>query len=273
MAQTTTRPPFRAEHIGSLLRPASILEARNKHDGGLVNATELAAIEDEEIKKVIALQQSIGIRSITDGEYRRHMFYDSFFENLEGFTYVDSPSVEIFKQYVPDVAAFRDQGFKPAGTYLCTGPIKRVKPCYRPAFEFVKAQVESSSSSSAASEVAGIKMTLAAPEWFHLRHGEYSYARTVYENDKEYFDAIAAAYNEELLDLYAAGCRNIQIDDPLLAYFCADSMLKGMKEVGVDPQAQLQAYLDLYNNCLVDIPCTIPFLLLLPPIIFARMDR
>lgn len=242
-----TKAPFRAEHIGSLLRSPEILEARKKHDGGLLKAADLKSLEDKEIQDLVKLQQQIGIKSITDGECRRHMFYDGLFDNLDGFTYLDSPSIKIFKQYVPDVAAFTAKGFKPAGTHVCTGPIKRTKPCYRPDFEFLKALVKPE-------EVAGVKLTLAAPEWFHLRHGEHSYDKSVYANDREYFDAIAAAYREELADLYDAGCRNIQFDDPLLAYFCAESMLKGMKEEGVDSEALLLEYINLYNNCLSGLP-------------------
>lgn len=240
--------PFRAEHIGSLLRSPELLEARTKHEGGLLKAEELKKLEDKEIQEIVKLQQKVGIKSITDGEFRRHMFYDGFFDNLDGFTYLDSPSAQIFKSYVPDVAAFQAKGFKPAGTYVCTSPIKRTKSCYRADFEYLKSLVSPQ-------EVSGIKLTLAAPEWFNLRHGEHSYSKDVYANDREYFDAIAAAYSEELTDLYKAGCRNIQIDDPLLAYFCADSILKGMKEEGVDSDALLNEYINLYNNCLKNVPC------------------
>lgn len=85
------KAPFRAEHIGSLLRPASILEARTKRDGGLTKAEDLEKLEDKEIRDIVKLQQEVGIQSITDGEFRRHMFYDGFFDNLEGFSYLDSP--------------------------------------------------------------------------------------------------------------------------------------------------------------------------------------
>jgi len=122
-------------------------------------------------------------------------------------------------------------------------------------------------------------MTLAAPQWFHLRHGEHSYPKDVYANDNEYFADIAKAYREELADLYDAGCRNVQFDDPLLAYFvslflaveisptywkaeemlvvvkqCSEAMLSGMKAEGVESEPILDAYIKLYNDCIRDVP-------------------
>jgi len=93
-----------------------------------------------------------------------------------------------------------------------------------------------------------------APEWFHLRHGPYAYDKSVYQTDEEYFADIAKAYREEFAELYSLGCRNIQFDDPLLAYFCAEKMIQGMKEEGVDSERLLQLYIDVYNDCLRERP-------------------
>ena len=112
---------------------------------------------------------------------------------------------------------------------------------------------------------------MAAPEWFHLRPGEFAYPKDVYKNDgaqfcmmqipsiadthaEEYFDDIALAYRQEIAELYAAGCRNIQFDDPLLAYFCAESMIKGMEERNIDHEALLDTYIWAYNECLKGRP-------------------
>jgi len=95
---------------------------------------------------------------------------------------------------------------------------------------------------------------MCAPEWYHLRHGQYAYDKSVYANDDEYFADIAVAYQQEIADLYAHGCRNLQIDDPLLAYFCAESMISGMKEAGIDSEALLDTYIRTYNNCLKGKP-------------------
>jgi len=95
---------------------------------------------------------------------------------------------------------------------------------------------------------------MCAPEWFHLRHGEYAYDKDVYKNDAEYFADIAIAYQQEIKELYSLGCRNIQFDDPLLAYFCAESMIQGMEEKGIDHEALLDTYIKTYNDCLKGRP-------------------
>lgn len=240
-------PPFRAEHIGSLLRPDYLLEARRNFDTKKLAYEQLRELEDKAVEEAICMQREVGIKSLTDGEYRRHMFYDGFFEHLEGFEEVYNPPLDIFKLYVPDIRAFVANNTKPAGTTLCTGKIKHVKSGYLPQLEALKALVRPE-------EVKHIKLTLAAPEWFHLRHGEHAFKQSVYANQDEYFDDIAAAYRRELEILYAAGLRNAQIDDPLLAYFCAESMLNGMKEAGEDSDALLDRYIQLYNDCLVSRP-------------------
>jgi len=245
MTAAKLNPPFKAEHLGSLLRPQYLLDARNQFLKGEITQQQLREHEDRAIASAVKLQQEVGMKSISDGEFRRHMFYDGFFDHLEGFTEVAEPPREIFKMYVPDVKAFLAQIEKPAGTTLCTGKIRHVKSGYVGQFEALKKLVKEE-------EVKNIKLTLAAPEWFHLRHGEHAYDNKFYANDEEHFNDIAAAYRVELEILYAAGCRSVQIDDPLLAYFCDQSMLKGMRDEGEDPEARLDAYIRLYNNCLRD---------------------
>ncbi|EWC45398.1 hypothetical protein DRE_00797 [Drechslerella stenobrocha 248] len=236
-------PPYRAEHLGSLLRPGYLLEARQDDAR---NATELAAVEDKAIDAAINLQRELGFRTISDGEYRRHMFYEGFFDNLDGMEEVSKPPRAIFKEYVPDLQAFLAQGIEPAGTWLCTGKlVHKGQSKYVQQYDYIKSKLQPGEN---------VKMTLAAPEWFHLRHGEHAYSASVYSTPAAYFSDIATAYRYELSLLYAAGCRNIQIDDPLLAYFCAQSMLDGMRAVGEDPDALLDTYLQLYRDCLRDRP-------------------
>jgi len=241
-------PPFRADHIGSLKRPDALLELRAKFDNGSCSRDELKKVEDESIKQIVAMQKSAGIKSVTDGEFRRHMFFDGFFDNLDGMAKISNPSKDIFKMYVPDIKAFFDSPApKPADTLVCKSKLQRTKPMYRPEFEYTASLV-------APEEVKNVKITVASPFWFHLRHGEHAYDHSVYKNDAEYFADIAKAYREELKDLYAAGCRNVQFDDPLLAYFCSQEMLSGMKAAGMNPDNELDAYVKLYNDCLADKP-------------------
>ncbi|KAF8545470.1 UROD/MetE-like protein [Trichophaea hybrida] len=240
MAAPKLNPPFRAEHLGSLLRPDYILEARKKFDENEVTAEQLKELEGKAIKDAIKMQKEVGLKSLADGEYSWTYFYDGFFDHLEGFTGEHCNSYGCsMSWYVPDIRAFLAENTKPAGTTLCTGKIKHVKSGYLPQFEELK-------------KFKNIKMTLDAPEWYFYPGGEHAYDRSVYANDEEHFNGIAAAYRTELEILYNAGCRNVQIDDPLLAYFCDVSMLKGIKEDGVDPADRLDAYIRLYNNCLRD---------------------
>ena len=111
-AQNKQRPPFRAEHMGSLLRPKNLTGKRIKLDDAkaleIAQDKELHAIEDDAIKMVVKLQQEIGYHALNDGEYRRHQFWGTFFPNLEGFDEIQNPSWDMFRMYVPDIAAFSE---------------------------------------------------------------------------------------------------------------------------------------------------------------------
>ncbi|GAA5828815.1 hypothetical protein JCM3766R1_003829 [Sporobolomyces carnicolor] len=241
-------PPFRCDHIGSLKRPLELLAKRQEFDQGKISREELRQVEDAAIKAELERQRSVGIKSFTDGEFRRHMFWDGFHNNLDGMVIVENPPRELFKMYVPDIKAFFDSpAAKPGDTMVCKGKLVRNKPMYRPEFEYMKSIVKPE-------EVKNVKLTLAAPEWYVLRHGEHARDHSVYPDEKDFFADLAKAYREELADLYDAGCRNVQFDDPLLAYFCSEAMLAGMKEEGVESEPILDSYIKLYNDCVRDVP-------------------
>ncbi|EKM58757.1 uncharacterized protein PHACADRAFT_248829 [Phanerochaete carnosa HHB-10118-sp] len=240
-------PPHRAEHLGSLKRPQDLLKKRGEFDAKECTAEELRAVEDEAIRAIVQMQREAGIKTITDGEFRRHMFFDGVFDNMNGMKYIPEAPLQIFKDYVPDTSAFKKLAFKNAPTYLCESKLSRTQPFYVSQFEALKAL-------TTPEEHSRIKITICAPEWYHLRHGEYAYPKSVYANDDEYFADVALAYQQEIQALYAAGCRHIQFDDPLLAYFCAESMIAGMQDAGLDPDAVLDTYIRAYNNCLKGRP-------------------
>ncbi|KAH8671627.1 5-methyltetrahydropteroyltriglutamate-homocysteine methyltransferase [Xylariales sp. PMI_506] len=251
-ASSLQRPPFRAEHLGSLLRPDELKEKRIQLDG--VKATEilqdkeLHALEDRSIREIVKIQLDLGFHAITDGEYRRHQFWGTFFPSLQGFEEIMTPDWDIFRPYVPDVAAFTETGHKPGESIVCTGKIKHKGSSYLADWEFLKALAP-------ADRVKELKITLAAPEWYHLRYKEgKAYPKDVYASDAEYFADIAVAYQTELEILYKAGCRNVTIDDPNLAYFCSEKMLAGFKENGEDADALLDSYIKLYNDCISTRP-------------------
>ncbi|KZV76716.1 UROD/MetE-like protein [Peniophora sp. CONT] len=246
--QLKQSPPFRAEHLGSLKRPAYLLRKREQFDKGEISHGELVPVEREAIQSIVKMQKDVGLHVVSDGEFARHMFFDGVFDNLEGMKHIADVPTHMFMEYVPDVAAFiNHESFKKADSYICTGKLKRTKPFYLSQFETLKSFVPPK-------EHGNIKMTMCAPEWFHLRHGPYAFAKEAYATDEEYFADVAKAYQEEIQALYEIGCRNIQFDDPLLAYFCAESMIKGMEKKGVDHERLLQLYIDTYNDCLKGRP-------------------
>lgn len=152
------RPPFRAEHLGSLLRPAVLLQKKSAWEKKQAPKDELTAIEDDSINNIIKEQLDLGFHAVTDGEYRRHMFwYDcflfvkeilelrpsfdiyianwtvyrgTFFPGLDGFEEIENPDVDMFRMHVPDIAAFLESGHKPGETVICTGKIKHVGSTY-----------------------------------------------------------------------------------------------------------------------------------------------
>lgn len=150
--------------------------------------------------------------------------------------------------YVPDIAAFTESGHKPGETVICTGKIKHVGSTYVTQWNYLKNLLPHERQPEA-------KLTLAAPEWYHLRYKTgKAYPNNVYASDAEYFADIAKVYSTELKILYDNGLRNVQIDDPNLAYFCSEKMLQGFKDNKEDSEALLDSYIKLYNDCLSQRP-------------------
>ncbi|MCJ1379844.1 hypothetical protein MMC17_002947 [Xylographa soralifera] len=244
-------PPFRAEHLGSLLRPENLLKTREEVDKGTAQQEQLTGVEDDAVKDIVDLQIKLGFHPISDGEYRRHMFWGTFFPGMDGFEEIQNPDVDIFRMYIPDIAAFTEAGYKPGETIICTGKIKHVGSTYVDQWEYLKSLVPKD-------RVHECKLTLAAPNWYHLRYKEgKAYPKSVYSSDAEYFADIARAYQTELQILYDHGLRNVQIDDPNLAYFCSEKMLAGWQEDKSNTKSAedlLDDYIKLYNDCISKRP-------------------
>ncbi|WRT65251.1 uncharacterized protein IL334_002194 [Kwoniella shivajii] len=241
-------PPFRAEHLGSLLRPSDLLQTRSAYEDGNLSPAELKKAEDVAVKTAVDLQTKLGFRALGDGEYRRGVFWGSFFQELEGMTEVQNPPLDIFRTYVPDIAGFLEKGDRPGQSCLCTGKIKhKGKSTLIDEWTFVKNSVP-------AERAGDTKLTLISPVWYHLRYREgKAYTSDVYANDEEYFADIAKAYRTELDILYEAGVRNVQIDDPNFAYFCSEKMIQGWKADSTNKRTLdelLDLYIKCYNDCL-----------------------
>ncbi|KAH9950415.1 hypothetical protein B0H21DRAFT_533969 [Amylocystis lapponica] len=247
-AHLNLSPPHRAEHIGSLLRPADLLAKRIEFEEKKCSAVELRAVEDTCIAAAVQLQQETGIKTITDGEYRRDAFYNGMFETLDGMTVMPFRPLDTFMSYVPYVAIFKAMQIPGYSSVYCTGKVTRNKGVYTEDFKYLTSIV-------APEDIKNIKQTMCGPTWMHLRHGsEFTYDTTVYSNDVEYFADLVQAYREEIQALYDLGCRNIQFDDPTFSFYCDESMIAGMEQAGVDHEALLGMYIAVYNNIIRDRP-------------------
>jgi len=166
-------------------------------------------------------------------------------------TEVAEPDADLFRMYIPDIAAFTEEGYKPGETVICTGKIKHVGSTYTDQFDYLKSLVPSS-------DTKNLKLTLAAPNWYHLRYKQgKAYPSDVYADDDEYFADVAKAYQDELAILYDHGLRNVQFDDPNLAYFCSEAMLEGWKKDELNAYSTddlLDKYIKLYNECVAKAP-------------------
>ncbi|KAK8084311.1 UROD/MetE-like protein [Apiospora hydei] len=236
-----TAPPFRAEQMGSLLRPENLLEVRaNIRDNGVSEEEAgLHAVEKEAVAKVVQMQQDVGIKAVTSGEYNRTRFWGLFWDELDGSLRLENADGAMFRLYHPDVVSLieKDRHVMPGDSVIAGASSGTTRP---------------------APEWKNIKLTMITPAWFHMRykHGR-AYAKEAYANDAEYFKDVAKCYQDELAMLYEAGLRNVQFDDPGMAYFCSDKFRQGWEE-DKDNEGTvddlLDAYIALYNDSVSKCP-------------------
>jgi methionine synthase II (cobalamin-independent) len=255
MAQKLHRcPPFRAEHLGSCLRPDNLKDAREKFNAGQASLNDIEPATESAIKQIVDIQLKLDYHAITDGEYRRHQFWGNWFPSLIGMEPIYDPPLDMFRLYVPDLAAFTEEGKNPGESIVCKAKIKHPgadNSVYVPELKYLQSLVPKE-------RWGEIKLTLPAPEWYHLRYKDgHAFPSDVYASDSAYFADIAAAYREELRILYAAGLRNAQIDDPNMAYFCSEKMRAAWPDDKANTKTVdelFESYIGLYNACLADRP-------------------
>ena len=228
-------PPFRADHVGSFLRPKSLLDAREKHKAGAIDAAELRRIEDEAIRGIVTFQEDVGLRGITDGEFRRTYFHIDFLTQLQGVETKGGIAVS-FHSNAGNV------DFSPPVMHV-TGPVRHVKDIQRADFEFLKSVTK-----------ATPKVTIPSPTMLHFRGGRNAISRDAYPDLEAFYDDVAAAYRAELLSLSAAGCTYVQLDDTNLAYLCDEKMREGARARGDDPNDLPRRYAALINAAIRDRP-------------------
>ena len=237
---TRSTPPFRADHVGSFLRPSYLLEAREQAARRDITPEQLRAVEDRAIAEIVAFQQDVGLQSITDGEFRRTYFHIDFLEQLGGV-----------KTDIPVTIR------KPDGTEELAPPVMRVtgkvthaKDIQRADFEYLKSRVD-------ASGVAGCvpKVTIPSPTMLHFRGGRAGISKEAYpELDPEFYDDVARAYGDELRSLAAAGCTYVQMDDTNMAYLCDEKMREAARQRGDDPNELPHRYATFINKVVAHKP-------------------
>jgi 5-methyltetrahydropteroyltriglutamate--homocysteine methyltransferase len=228
-----TAPPFRADHVGSLLRTAPLKDARTKHAKGELDAAALKAVEDAEIEKVIKKQQEVGLRLATDGELRRSWWHFDFFRGLKGVEMISAPPIK-----------FHGVDTKSEAIKI-TGKIDFDGHPHIEHFKFLKSKV--------APGIAA-KMTIPAPSTFHFRQGRKMISTDAYPDMDAFFADVAAAYRKAIRAFYDAGCRYLQLDDTAWAMICDPREREGSKSRGDDPDKLPPIYARLTNEAIKDKP-------------------
>jgi 5-methyltetrahydropteroyltriglutamate--homocysteine methyltransferase len=226
--------PFRADHVGSLLRPKALHEARAMHKKGELPAEALRQAEDRHIREVVKLQEDVGLQSITDGEFRRDWWHIDF---LHGFDGVDLAA----PQYAND-AKFKNTEEQPP-YMIISGKIRRNRPSMLSHFEFLKAAVKKGTP----------KFTMPSPAMLHARADRAS-LRKVYPDVDEFWADLTQAYREEIRDLYKAGCRYLQIDDTTIAMMGDPKVQEQFRKLGDEPKKDTAMYAEAVNEAIRDVP-------------------
>jgi 5-methyltetrahydropteroyltriglutamate--homocysteine methyltransferase len=222
-------PPFRADHVGSLLRPQRLKDARARFQNNEITRADLRLVEDDAIREVVRKQEAIGLQSITDGEFRRTFFHLDFLERLEGVT-ISGGIAAKFHTHEGEI------DFAPPRVTV-TGKLRHVQDIQTADFQFLR---------SVATRTP--KVAIPSPTMVHFRGGRKGIDITAYPDLDEFFHDLAQVYRDELASLYAAGCRYLQFDDTNLAYLCDPQIRAQTRERGEDPNTLPHAYAALINS-------------------------
>ena len=232
MAQRTA-PPFRADHVGSLLRPAELHQARAKAKRGEMSAEALRALQDKHIREAVAKQESVGMQLVTDGEFRRDWWHIDFIHGFDG--------VELAAGDAYGEAKFKNTEEQPPFMTV-KSRIRRAKPSMLEHFKFLKSVAKRTP-----------KFTMPSPAMLHAR-GDRASLKKTYPDLDEFWSDLTRAYREEIADLYKAGCRYLQIDDTTIAMWGDPKVQEQFKKLGDDPKKDAAMYADAVNAAIRDVP-------------------
>ena len=234
------KPPFRGDHIGSLLRPEELLESRRKMRAGEISIEELRDHENECIREVVKLQEKIGLISITDGEFRRESFHVDFISQIENVT--SSWDFDQAVQLGKEDKAGQDKKM-PYIPYINGKMIRPEGGIEIENYKFTSSLTEQT-----------VKVTIPSPTMTHFRGGREAINKEIYPEMQDFFDDLARLYREELSDLGSAGCSYVQFDDTNLAYLCDEKMRENARQLGEDPLELPATYAALINDSIRDRP-------------------
>ena len=233
-----TTPPFRADHVGSFLRPKFLLEAREQKAKGDITAEQLRKVEDKAITEIVKFQEDVGLQSITDGEFRRTYFHVDFLEQIGGV-----------KSDIPVTIQ------KPDGTQELAPPVMRVVDKVRHVKDIQLADFQYLKSQITPGRGAVAKVTIPSPTMLHFRGGRAGISKEHYpELEPAFYDDVAQAYGDELRSLAAAGCTYVQMDDTNLAYLCDEKMREAARLRGDDPNELPHRYAKFINKVVAQKP-------------------
>ena len=228
-----TKPPFRADHVGSLLRSVALKAARGKRERGEISAAELAAVEDREIEKVIRKQEDVGLRSVTDGEFRRAFWNYDFLGKLNGVeAYLGERKIK-FQGRQPKPMMLRVIG--KLGAHRAHPMIEH--------FKFVAAHAK-----------ATPKMTIPSPSSLHFRYGRDAVPASIYPAMDDFYRDLGESYRAVVRAFADAGCRYLQLDEVNFAYLCDPKLRAFVAERGDDPQTLPHIYARMINAAISDVP-------------------
>lgn len=230
-------PPFRADHVGSMIRPEKLLEARRARAEGKLEAEALRALEDAAIREVVAMQERVGLQAITDGEFRRNNWRDRFFERTDGYANDKIQSSFTFTE-------FSGETRRGMPVHYAVGKLKRRDPITADDFATLQKLTKRTA-----------KATIPSPTVNHFFTGDKGLEKSPYAGDrKAYFADIAAIYRQEIAELGRLGCKYLQVDEVPLAVLCDPKNQETVRARGEDPQKLIDDYVDLMNDSVRDRP-------------------
>lgn len=231
-----TKPPFRAEHVGSLIRPEALIAARQAAEKAEIAPAELARIQRDAIADVVRLQEDIGLRLVTDGEYNRTFWQRDF---LLKFRNVRQVAAKLTVRFHSS-AGTRDHA---PPTLEVTGKLERPHGIFVDDFRFLHSIAR-----------ATPKITIPSPTTMHFRGGRQAVDAMAYPDMDEFYADLARVYREEIHDLAQAGCRYLQIDEVNLAYLCDPELRAQVRNIGEDPDTLPKTYARLLNDTIAGRP-------------------